>query len=148
MMTTHRNPLAALDDIITVNDPQFFDGKVVVDFDFDVETDYEVQSGVVIEDGRVAEAAVRFGRIPTYEDIGVGRPILADAWINMVHNHVKPDGEFEADLSDFGHNVPHFRVSDMDVDEFVRVVHELHELVETVFRSGEKAMDQQIDDYL
>lgn len=122
-------------------------GDKIVDFDIDANENYEIQSGAVVEDGRVTEASVRFGRAPTYEDIHVDSGVLHTAWANMVNN-VSPVGDYEADLSHFGHDVPHFRVEDMDVCEFVRVVRELHTLVSAVFQSGVDAMDERIEEYL
>lgn len=131
--------------------------ETVIDFDIDANNDYEIQSCAMVEGGEVVEAAVRFGRVETNDDIGVGKPILYSAWQAMADDTLG-DVEYEADLSDFEHIVPHLRVrrenieeygaTAMSVAEFVAAVKTLAGLVETVLRADTETMDAAIDEWL
>lgn len=161
-MTTNTTQLNALGDnvdITTIN------GEEIIDFDIAANSNYEIQSCVMVdENDNVVEAAVRFGRIETHDDMGIGKPILHSAWTAMTANvigpHIDNGGsiEYEADLSDFKHIVPHLRVrrenveefgfDTMSLAEFVSNVAELAELVETVFRADKATIDREIDHWL
>lgn len=134
-------------------------GERVIDFDIAANTDYEIQSCVMAdEDGRVVEAAVRFGRVEERPELCIDEPILSSAWNEMVAQELGNLDAIEADLSDFGHNVPHLRVCREDVEEygcetvdvetFVGAVETLAELVETVLRGDDRTIDAEIDAYL
>lgn len=149
---------AQLNTIATNVDVREVDGDEVIDFDIDANTDYEIQSCVIVdENDRVVEAAVRFGRVEEQAEIGVGKPILASAWANMVAE-AAPAEAVEGDLSDFEHIVPHLRVERPNVEEygletmiaeqFAEAVAELAGLVEDVLRGEADTVDQEIDAYL
>lgn len=150
----------ALDNIATNVDITEVGGQQVIDFDIAANTDYEIQSCIMVnDDNDVVEAAVRFGRVEEQPEIGVGKPILYRAWISMVKEATGFDDleqtALEADLSDFKHLVPHLRVErenvemyDLDtlsIGEFAEAVADLGRLVEDVFRGD---TDAHIDDYL
>ena len=152
MSTTQLNTVAANLDISE------HDGERVIDFDIAANTDYEVQSCVMVdENDRVVEAAVRFGRVEERDHLGIGKPILASAWSNMV-SEVTSVEAVEGDLSDFSHIVPHLRVQRENVEEhgletlslgaFASVVAELAGLTETVLRGDDRTIDNEIDAYL
>ena len=152
MSTTQLNTVAATLDISE------HDGERVIDFDIDANTDYEIQSCVMVDkNDRVVEAAVRFGRVEERPELGIGKPILASAWANMVADATDADA-VEGDLSDFGHIVPHLRVrrenveaygvETLSLDAFASVVAELAELTETVLRGDDSTIDSEIDAYL
>jgi hypothetical protein len=152
MSTTQLNTVAADLDISE------HDGERVIDFDIAANTDYEIQSCVMVdEDNRVVEAAVRFGRVEERDHLGIGKPILASAWSNMV-SKVAGAEAVEGDLSDFSHIVPHLRVQRENVEEydcetlsldsFASVVTELADLTEAVLRGDDRTIDNEIDAYL
>jgi hypothetical protein len=152
MSTTHLNTVAANVDISE------HDGERVIDFDIAANTDYEIQSCVMVdEDDRVVEAAVRFGRVDERPDLGIGTPILGRAWDSMVAEATDADA-VEGDLSDFSHTVPHLRVRRENVEEydiktlsldaFASVVAELADLVGHVLRGDDSTIDSEIDAYL
>lgn len=129
----------------------------VIDFDIDVNEDYEIQSSVVVdESGRVVEAAVRFGRIEQRPDLGIDQQLQSMAWKRMVADIADAEA-VEADLSDFDHVVPHLRIERPNVeeygletltlDEFVAAVVELSAEVERVFRADARHADR-IDEWL
>jgi len=135
-------------------------GEQVIDFDIAANSDYEIQSCVMVNDeNEVIEAAVRFGRVEEQPDIGVGVPILESAWLAMVKEMTGFDTleptAIEADMSDFEHVVPHLRIKRENVEnfgcetltlsEFVSAVAELSALVERVFRGD---TDNEIDEWL
>lgn len=158
--TTH----TAFDSFATNVSPTEVGGETVIDFDIDANSEYEIQSCAMVEDGEVVEAAVRFGRVETNEEIGVGTPILHNAWTAMVADTLGPspdaggDTEYEADLSDFEHTVPHLRVrrenieehglDAMTVAEFADAIETLADLVESVLRADARTMDATIDEWL
>lgn len=134
--------------------------ETVIDFDIDANEDYEIQSCVMVnDDNEVVEAAVRFGRVEEKPDIGVGVPILNSAWVSMVQEATGFDQlgttALEADMSDFEHIVPHFRIERENVEEhdcetlglceFVSSIVELSANVERVFRGD---TDSEIDEWL
>jgi len=141
-------------------DEQEVDGERVIDFDIDANTGYEIQSAAVVDkDDRVKEAAVRFGRVEEHEDIGVGRSIIGRAFQNKVGE--TPVGEKEpvvADMSDFGHNVPHLRVERENIeefgmeaptlDEFAESVEETAEFTNNILRGDKETIDREIDNFL
>lgn len=147
-----------LSTVATNVDTTTHDGERVIDFDIAANTDYEIQSCVMVdEDGRVVEAAVRFGRVEERPELGIGKPILATAWANMVDGATDAPA-IEGDLSDFTHVVPHLRVERANVeqygvetvtlDEFASVVAELADLVADVLRGDDSTIDAEIDAYL
>lgn len=151
-MSTQLQSVAANVDEQTVN------GERVIDFDIDANSDYEIQSCVMVDDdNQVVEAAVRFGRVAERADLGIGKPILDSAWTTMVNEHTDADA-IEADLSDFTHLVPHLRVDRENVedygvetvslDEFATLVNQLAEVVENVLRGDDSTIDNEIDAYL
>jgi len=138
-------------------------GEEIVDFDIDANNDYEIQSCVMVdEDGQVVEAAVRFGRVEERDHLGIGVPILETAWVTAVVEATGVDdlgrSALEADMSDFGHNVPHLRVEresvetydseTLSIDEFAAALDTLAEFVEGVLRGDDTTIDAEIDDYL
>ncbi|MCF2165428.1 hypothetical protein [Halobacterium salinarum] len=141
-------------------DTRSVDNETVIDFDIDANTDYEIQSSVVVdEDNNVVEAAVRFGRIEERPDLGLGKPLLASAWTTAVRNATATDSPaIEGDLSDFTHIVPHLRVhrenvEDYDcetltLDEFASAVEDLATFTSDVLRGDDDTIDQEIDAYL
>jgi hypothetical protein len=152
MSTTQLNTVAADLDISE------HAGERVIDFDIAANTDYEIQSCVMVdENDRVVEAAVRFGRVEGRPELGIGKPILASAWANMVSEAAGAEA-VDGDLSDFSHIVPHLRVhrenveeyglETLSLDEFASVVAELADLTETVLRGDESTIDSEIDAYL
>jgi hypothetical protein len=152
MSTTQLNTVAANLDISE------HDGERVIDFDIAANTDYEIQSCVMVdENGRVVEAAVRFGRVEERPELGIGKSILASAWANMVSEATGAEA-VEGDLSDFSHVVPHLRVhrenveeyglETLSLDEFASVVAELADLTENVLRGDDSTIDSEIDAYL
>ena len=157
MSTTQLSTVAADLDISE------HDSERVIDFDIAANTDYEIQSCVMVdEDDRVIEAAVRFGRVEERPELGIGKPILARAWTAMVQEATGFDllgpTAIEADISDFSHIVPHLRVQRENVEEygletlsldaFASVVAELAELVENTLRGDDRTIDSEIDAYL
>lgn len=152
MSTTQLNTVAANLDISE------HDGERVIDFDIAANTDYEIQSCVMVdENDRVVEAAVRFGRVEERPELGIGKPILVSAWANMVSEATDAEA-VEGDLSDFSHIVPHLRVQrenveeygleTLSLDEFASVVAELADLTENVLRGDDSTIDNEIDAYL
>jgi len=152
MSTTQLNTVAANLDISE------HDGERVIDFDIAANTDYEIQSCVMVdENDRVVEAAVRFGRVEERPELGIGKPILASAWANMVSETTDAEA-VEGDLSDFSHIVPHLRVhrenveeyglETLSLDEFASVVAELADLTENVLRGDDSTIENEIDAYL
>lgn len=163
MSATHHT---TFDSFATAVSPRDVGEETVIDFDIAANTDYEIQSCAMLnDDGEVVEAVVRFGNVEEVEEIGVGRPILASAWGNMVRDVIgeTPDNggsvEYEADLSDFAnHAVPHLRVrrenieeygfDAMSVQEFADAINTLSELVQDVLRADADTMDATIDEWL
>lgn len=152
MSTTQLNTVAANLDISE------HDGERVIDFDIAANTDYEIQSCVMVdENDRVVEAAVRFGRVEERPELGIGKGILVSAWANMVSETTDAEA-VEGDLSDFSHIVPHLRVQrenveeygleTLSLDEFASVVAELADLTENVLRGDDSTIDNEIDAYL
>jgi hypothetical protein len=157
MSTTQLTQVATSVDEFELN------GDRAIDFDIAANTDYEIQSRVIVDDDdQVVEAAVRFGRIEERPDLGIGTPILARAWTAMVqeatgYDRLDPTA-IVADLSDFGHTVPHLRVErenvetygldTLSLDAFAAAVTELATLAEDVLRGDDRTIDTQIDDYL
>lgn len=148
-----------LSDVSTVAHVRETNGETVIDFDIAANTDYEVQSCVIVDDqDRVVEAAVRFGRIEERDHLGIGRSILSTAWGTMVSDATNGSEVVKSDLSDFSHIVPHLRIERMNIEEsgrtpltleqFADVVNELATLVGTVLRGDDKTIDQKIDSYL
>ena len=148
-----------LTQIAEIKDEFEIDGDRAIDFDLG-SNDHRIKSRVIVDDdNKVVEAAVRFGKVEEKPDIGVGRPIIENAWINMVKEATGisslQDSALEADLSDFDYLVPHLRVGRENVEEydcetltlseFVEAVVKLSTLVERVFRGD---TDRLIDDYL
>lgn len=148
----------ALSGAATNVDVRDVEDTTVVDFDIDANSDYEIQSCAVVRDGAVIEAAVRFGRVEAREDLGLGPSLLASAWHGMVEDVLGRVEAVEADLSDFGHTVPHLRIERENVEEygletlteeeFAAAVAELADLVETVLRGDDATLDREIDQYL
>lgn len=163
-MAAKNSTHTAFDSFATNVAPCEVGGETVIDFDIDCNSDYEIQSGVVVKDGQVVEGAVRFGRVEEREEINVDHGIIYDAWINMVRDTIgeTPESggnvEYEANLSDFQHEVPHLNVrrenveeygfDAMTVEEFADVVETLAELVENVLRADNETMDATIDEWL
>ena len=152
MYTTKLSTIALNLDICELGDER------VIDFDIDANTDYEIQSCVIVdEDDRVIEAVVRFGRVEERPDLCIDKSILYPAWVNMVSEATEVEA-VEADLSDFSHIVPHLRVrresvekyglETLSLDAFATVVAELADLTEDILRGDDKTIDSQIDAYL
>lgn len=155
--------VTTLNTVTTNVDVTDVGGEQVIDFDIAANTDYEIQSCVMVDDEEnVIEAAVRFGRVEERPDLGIGKPILHSAWNTMVREATGFDSleptALEADLSDFTYLVPHLRVerenvetygcATLTLEEFVAAVEQLAELVETVLRGDDATIDNQIDAYL
>lgn len=136
------------------------DTERVIDFDIAANTDYEIQSCVMVdENNRVVEAAVRFGRIEERPDLGLGKPLLASAWTTAVREATNTDSPaIEGDLSDFTHIVPHLRVhrenvedygcETLTLDEFASAVEELAAFAGDILRGDDDTLDSEIDAYL
>lgn len=157
--TTTSDALTRIESIATDVHARHHDGGRIIDFDVDANNDYEVQSCVVTdENGRVVEAAVRFGRVEERPELYIKRAILQNAWQGMVSIAAGDVEAVEADLSDFGCLVPHLRVNcesveeydaeTVTIDEFASIVAELAELTETVLRGDDDTIDREIDTYL
>jgi len=161
-----RHPMTATTQLNTVTSNLTIsehDGERVIDFDIQANTDYEIQSCVIVDEtDRVIEAAVRFGRIDERPDLGIGTTILANAWRTAAqeatgYTRLDPTA-LKADLSDFGHTVPHLRVERENVEEydcetltlseFAAAVDELATFASDVLRGSDETIDQQIDAYL
>lgn len=155
--------ISTLNAVATNVDITDVGGEQIVDFDIEANTDYEIQSCVMVdEDDNVVEAAVRFGRVEERPELGIGKPILYSAWTSMVQDatgfDVLEPTALEADMSDFSHIVPHLRIErenvevygcdTLTIDEFTSTVSELAELVEGVFRADDRTINRKIDDYL
>ena len=79
MSTTKLSTVASNLDICELGDER------VIDFDIAANTEYEIQSCVIVdEDDRVIEAVVRFGRVEERPELGIDKSILYPAWANMV----------------------------------------------------------------
>jgi hypothetical protein len=152
MSTTKLSTVASNLDICELGDER------VIDFDIAANTDYEVQSCVIVdEDDRVVEAVVRFGRVEERPELFIDKSVLYPAWVNMVSAATNVEA-VEGDLSDFSHIVPHLRVrregvekyglETLSLDAFVNVVAELADLTEDILRGDDKTIDSQIDAYL
>ncbi|KAB7518808.1 hypothetical protein [Halosegnis rubeus] len=131
----------------------------VIDFDIDANTDYEIQSCVMVDDDdRVVEAAVRFGRVEERPELGIGASILSSAWSRVTMEEIGDMPAIEADMSDFQHTVPHLRVNRENVEEFgcetlsldafADLVATLAEFVSGVLRADDATIDAEIDNYL
>jgi hypothetical protein len=157
MSTTQLTQVATNVDEFEVN------GDRAIDFDIAANDDYEIQSCVIVDDdNQVVEAAVRFGRIEERPGLGIGKSILARAWLHMVQEATGYDRldqtAIVADLSDFTHTVPHLRVErenveaygldTLSLDAFAAAVNELATLAEDVLRGDDRTIDNHIDDYL
>ena len=112
MSTTKLSTVASNLDISEHGDER------VIDFDIAANTDYEIQSCVIVdEDDRVIEAVVRFGRVEERPELGIDKSILYPAWANMVSDATNVEA-VEGDLSDFSHIVPHLRVCRENVEKY------------------------------
>jgi hypothetical protein len=68
MSTTKLSTVASNLDICELGDER------VIDFDIAANTDYEIQSCVIVdEDDRVIEAVVRFGRVEERPELGIDK---------------------------------------------------------------------------
>ncbi|GGL55282.1 hypothetical protein [Halocalculus aciditolerans] len=147
-----------LQTVATNIDEQALGDERIIDFDIDANTDYEIQSCVMVDnDDRVVEAAVRFGKVEEREDLGIGKSLIGRAWTFMVEEQTTLD-VVEADLSDFSAIVPHLRVNrdnveeygleTLTLDEFADIVAALADLVENVLRGHGRSVNPRFDDYL
>jgi hypothetical protein len=143
-------------------DEQQVGGERIIDFDVEANTDYEIQSSVVVDEetDTVKEASVRLGKVEERPDLNIDRGILFDAFSNKVRDTPAGDVEtVEADMSDFQHNVPHIRVGPREnieefgmeaptTEEFAQTVEEAADFTEDVLRADDKTIDNEIDDFL
>jgi len=157
--TTH----TTLESVATNIDVTEVGGEEIVDFDIVANSDYEIQSCVMVdENDRVVEAVVRFGRVEERPDLGIGTRILADAFRTAAqeatgYDRLDPTA-IEADMSDFDHIVPHLRVErenvetydceTLTIDAFADAVAELAAFVGDVLRADDETIDAEIDAYL
>jgi len=148
-----KNPTpAAFHSFATNVSPRDVGAETVIDFDVAANTDYEIQSCVMVnDDNEVVEATVRFGKVTIDTDETIGHSLVDGAWSRMAEDVIgrsPEDGgstEYEADLSDFDHLVPHLRVrrenieeyglDPMTAEEFADAVDALAELVADVLQA-------------
>lgn len=158
-----KNPTStAFESFATNVSPRDVGEETIVDFDIAANTDYEIQSCVMVnDDNEVVEAVVRFGKVTIDDDDTIGRPLVNSAWTSMAEDVIgtSPDHggstEYEADLSDFDHLVPHLRVrrpnveecgmDTMTVEQFADAVDALAELVVDVLQADNP---NKIDEWL
>jgi hypothetical protein len=148
-----KNPTpAAFDSFATNVSPRDVGAETVIDFNVAANSDYEIQSCVMVnDDNEVVEAIVRFGKVTIDTDETIGLSLVNGAWSRMTEDIIgrSPEGggdtEYEADLGDFDHLVPHLRVrrenieeyglDPMTVEEFADAVDALDKLVVDVFQA-------------
>jgi len=145
------NALTPLKAVAAKIDIGVVDGRTVVNFDVDLDSDYnaghEVQSRLVIEDGRAVGGVIRFGEAPLDAAEWLDTKIWGRAF-TFLTKEILGDGVYRARLSDFGRPVPHLTVADVNAADAVEAIVTITETLSEWYDLTGETLGKKLDEYL